>query len=102
MDGWIDAHTSLCLVSMAVMVLCRMIIGEDRRHKGEEDAGVLTLDIITVDNHWRNTYTINGEDQPATAQMSPMDTPLDHAQDVAMPLVECALTPMGHCRPIEA
>ncbi len=26
-----------------------------------------------------------------------MDTPLDHAQDEAMPLVEWSLTPMGHC-----
>ncbi len=42
---------------------------------------------------------MNGKDQPATSQMSEMDTPLDHAQDEAMPLVEWALTPMGHCNP---
>ncbi len=30
-----------------------------------------------------------------------MDTPLDHAHDEAMPLVEWARTPMGHCRPKE-
>ncbi len=30
-----------------------------------------------------------------------MDTPLDHAQEEAMPLVEWALTPMGHCKPKE-
>ncbi len=33
--------------------------------------------------------------------MSEMDTLLDHAQDEAMPLVEGALTPMGHCNPEE-
>ncbi len=33
--------------------------------------------------------------------MSEMDTPLDHAQDDVMPLVEWALTPMGHCNPEE-
>ncbi len=30
-----------------------------------------------------------------------MDTPLDHAQEEAMPLVEWALTPMGHREPME-
>ncbi len=33
--------------------------------------------------------------------MSEMDTPLDHAQEEAMPLVEWALTPMGHWNPKE-
>ncbi len=33
--------------------------------------------------------------------MSDMDTPLDHTQEEAMPLVELALTPMGHCNPEE-
>ncbi len=33
--------------------------------------------------------------------MSEMDTPLDNTQDEAMPLVEWALTPMGHCNPEE-
>ncbi len=33
--------------------------------------------------------------------MSEMDTPLDHAQDEVIPLVEWALTPMGHCNPKE-
>ncbi len=33
--------------------------------------------------------------------MSEMDTLLDHAQDEAMPLVEGALTLMGHCNPEE-
>ncbi len=44
---------------------------------------------------------MDGEDQPADSQMSEMDTPLDHAQEEAMPLVEWALTPMGHCNPEE-
>ncbi len=44
---------------------------------------------------------MDGEDQPAASQMSEMDTPLDHAQEEAMPLVEWALTPMGHCNPEE-
>ncbi len=42
---------------------------------------------------------MDGEAQPATAQISVIDTPLDHAHDEAMPLVEWARTPMGHCRP---
>ncbi len=41
------------------------------------------------------------EDQPAASQIFEMDTPLDHAQEDAMPLVEWALTPMGHCKPKE-
>ncbi len=41
---------------------------------------------------------MDGEDQPAASQMS---TPLDHAQEEAMPLVEWALTPMGHRDPTE-
>ncbi len=44
---------------------------------------------------------MDGEDQPAAAHMSAMDTRLDHAQDEAMPLVEWALTPMGHGWPKE-
>ncbi len=44
---------------------------------------------------------MDGEDQPAASQISEMDTPLDHAQEEAMPLVEWALTPMGHCKPKE-
>ncbi len=44
---------------------------------------------------------MDGEAQPAAAHISAMDTPLDHAQDEAMPLVEWALTPMGHCWPKE-
>ncbi len=44
---------------------------------------------------------MDGEDQPAASQMSEMDNPLDHAQDEAMPLVEWALTRMGHCNPEE-
>ncbi len=39
---------------------------------------------------------MDGKDQPATSQMSDMDTPLDHAQEEEMPLVEWALTLMGH------
>ncbi len=42
---------------------------------------------------------MDGEDQPAASQMSEMDNPLDHAQEEAMPQVEWALTPMGHCSP---
>ncbi len=30
-----------------------------------------------------------------------MDTPLDHAQEEAIPLMEWALTPLGHCKPKE-
>ncbi len=33
--------------------------------------------------------------------MSEIDTPLDHAQEEAMPLVERALTLMWHCNPKE-
>ncbi len=44
---------------------------------------------------------MDGEAQPAAAHISAMDTPLDHAQDEAMPLVEWALTTMGHCLPKE-
>ncbi len=44
---------------------------------------------------------MDGEDQPAASQMSDMDTPLEHAQEKAMPLVEMALTPMGHRDPTE-
>ncbi len=44
---------------------------------------------------------MDGEDQPAASQMSEMDTPVDHAQEEAMSLVEWALTPMGHCNPKE-
>ncbi len=49
----------------------------------------------------QNLANVDSEDQPAASQMSEMDTPLDHAQDEAMPLVEWALTPMGHCNPEE-
>ncbi len=38
------------------------------------------------------------EDQPGASQISEMDTSLDHVQEEAMPLVEWALTPMGHCK----
>ncbi len=41
---------------------------------------------------------MDGEDQPAALQISEIDSPLDHAQEEAMPLVEWALTPMGHCK----
>ncbi len=44
---------------------------------------------------------MDGKDQPAVSQMSEMDTPLNHAQEEAMPLVEWALTPIGHCNPEE-
>ncbi len=39
---------------------------------------------------------MDGKAQPAAAHISAMDTPQDHSQDKAMPLVEWALTPMGH------
>ncbi len=35
------------------------------------------------------------------AHISAMDRQLDHAQDEAVPLVEWALNPMGHCWPKE-
>ncbi len=44
---------------------------------------------------------MEGEAQPAASQISEMYTPLDHAQEEAMPLVEWALTLMGHCKPKE-
>ncbi len=44
---------------------------------------------------------MDGEDQPAASQISEMATSLDHAQEEAMPLVEWALTPMGHGKPNE-
>ncbi len=44
---------------------------------------------------------MDGEDQPATSQMSEMDTLLNRAQEEAMPLVDWALTPMGHYNPKE-
>ncbi len=44
---------------------------------------------------------MDGVAQPATAQISVMDTPLDHAHDEAIPLVKWARTSMGHCRPKE-
>ncbi len=39
---------------------------------------------------------MDGKAQPAATHISAIDTPLDHSQDKAMPLVEWALTPMGH------
>ncbi len=44
---------------------------------------------------------MDGEDQPVTSQMSETDTPLDHAHEEEMPLVEWVLIPMGHCNPKE-
>ncbi len=44
---------------------------------------------------------MDSEAQPAAAHISAIDTLLDHAQDEAMPLVEWAFTPMGHCWPKE-
>ncbi len=44
---------------------------------------------------------MDGEDQPAASQMSEMETPVDHAHEEEMSLVEWALTPMGHCNPKE-
>ncbi len=44
---------------------------------------------------------MDGVAQPAAAQISVMDTPLDHAHDEAMPLVEWARTPMGIAGPKE-
>ncbi len=44
---------------------------------------------------------MNRKAQPAAAHISAMDTPLDHAQDEAMPLVVWALTLMGHSWPKE-
>ncbi len=42
---------------------------------------------------------MDGEAQPAAAQFSVIDPLLDHGHDEAMPLVEWARTPIGHCRP---
>ncbi len=41
---------------------------------------------------------VDGDDQPAAWQISPMVTPLDQAQEEAIPLVEWALTEMGALR----
>ncbi len=38
----------------------------------------------------------------AAAHISPIETLLDHAQEEDIPLVEWALTPIGHCEPTEA
>ncbi|XDV31010.1 hypothetical protein PO909_033787 [Leuciscus waleckii] len=43
----------------------------------------------------------DGEAQPAAIQIFCKAIPLDQAHDEAMPLVECALTPIGHCRPLD-
>lgn len=44
---------------------------------------------------------VDGEDQPAAAQMSEIETPLDHAQEEAIPLMEWALSPKGHNRSMD-
>ncbi len=44
---------------------------------------------------------MDGKAQLAAAQISALDTPLDHAQEEVKPLIEWAHTPMGHCRPKE-
>ncbi len=44
---------------------------------------------------------MDGEAQLAATYISAMDTPLDHTQDEAMPLVKWALIPMGHSWPKE-
>ncbi|XP_016106691.1 polyribonucleotide nucleotidyltransferase 1, mitochondrial [Sinocyclocheilus grahami] len=43
-----------------------------------------------------NLANLDSEDQPAVAKTSPIEIPLDQAQEEAIPLVECALTPIGH------
>ncbi len=42
---------------------------------------------------------MDGEAQSAASHISEMNAPLEHAQDEAMPLVEWALSPTGHCWP---
>lgn len=42
---------------------------------------------------------MDGEGQLAAAQMSSIYTPLDQAQEEAVPLVERALTLLGHFKP---
>ncbi len=44
---------------------------------------------------------MDGEAKLAASQISEIDTPLDHAQEEAIPLVKWALSPMGHCNPKE-
>ncbi len=44
---------------------------------------------------------MDGEAKLAASQISEIDTPLDHAQKEAIPLVKWALSPMGHCNPKE-
>lgn len=41
---------------------------------------------------------MDSEDQPVGAQVSLMDIPLDQAQEKAIPLVEWAFAPIGHCK----
>ncbi len=41
---------------------------------------------------------MDSEAKPVATQISAMDTPLDHAQEEAMPLVEWAPNPMGHSK----
>lgn len=42
---------------------------------------------------------VDSKDQPAAAQISPVETLLDQTQEEAIPLVEWALTPIGHFQP---
>lgn len=41
----------------------------------------------------KNLIKVDGDDQQAAVQISPMENPLDQAQEEAIPLVKWALTP---------
>ncbi len=90
---------------------CPYSYGQTKQKRGLNNVGQVnlkdcylkerTLACMAGASRLQNLANVDSEDQPAASQMSEMDTPLDHAQDEAMPLVEWALTPMGHCNPKE-
>ena len=50
----------------------------------------------------KNLAKVDGDDQLAASQISLIDMLLDHAHEEAIPLVEWALTPIGHSSPSDA
>ncbi len=57
----------------------------------------MTLACKAGTSRLQNLTNVDGKAQPAASQISEMDTPLDHAQEEAMPLVEWAhRSPMGY------
>ncbi len=79
---------------------CQYSLWTDQAKRGLEqcwssEPGTLLLSRKDCGLHLHLT-NVDGEDQPAASQMSDMDTPLDHAQEEAMSLVESALIPREH------